>query len=259
MSKVLVLYYSSYGHIEAMAAAVAEGAREAGAQVDIKRVPELVPDEVARKSHLQARSGRSGREDRRPYRLRRNHRRFWHPLRTAVVANGQFPRPGRWPLDARSVATERVGGAFTSTATQHGGQEMTLFSIITNLLALRHGDRRTRLRPCRSETLDEITGGFSVTAQRRLPVVMASVCRPRTSSPGRATRAARLPRPRTSCTVDPHRRPGGNVMKDLETQCFDCGRQRGIAMARRGPYELGPAADTKLGKHPLTWSCTMPR
>ena len=48
MSKVLVLYYSSYGHIEAMAAAVAEGAREAGAQVDIKRVPELVPDRVAR-------------------------------------------------------------------------------------------------------------------------------------------------------------------------------------------------------------------
>ncbi|HZE42994.1 MAG TPA: flavodoxin domain-containing protein, partial [Steroidobacteraceae bacterium] len=51
MSKVLVLYYSSYGHIEAMATAVAEGAREAGAQVDIKRVPELVSDKVARDSH----------------------------------------------------------------------------------------------------------------------------------------------------------------------------------------------------------------
>src|SRR6201747_2050836 len=51
MSKVLVLYYSSYGHIEAMANAVAEGARQAGAQVDIKRVPELVPEDVARKSH----------------------------------------------------------------------------------------------------------------------------------------------------------------------------------------------------------------
>src|SRR5215831_1413664 len=51
MSKVLVLYYSSYGHIEAMANAVAEGARQAGAQVDIKRVPELVPEEIARKSH----------------------------------------------------------------------------------------------------------------------------------------------------------------------------------------------------------------
>ena len=51
MPKVLVLYYSSYGHIEAMANAVAEGAREAGAQVDIKRVPELVPEEIARKSN----------------------------------------------------------------------------------------------------------------------------------------------------------------------------------------------------------------
>ena len=51
MAKVLVLYYSAYGHIEAMANAVAEGVREAGAQVDIKRVPELVPEEVARKSH----------------------------------------------------------------------------------------------------------------------------------------------------------------------------------------------------------------
>jgi NAD(P)H dehydrogenase (quinone) len=51
MSKVLVLYHSSYGHIEAMAYAVAEGARQAGAHVDIKRVPELVPEEIARKSH----------------------------------------------------------------------------------------------------------------------------------------------------------------------------------------------------------------
>ena len=51
MSKVLVLYHSSYGHIEAMANAVAEGARQAGAHVDIKRVPELVPEEIARKSH----------------------------------------------------------------------------------------------------------------------------------------------------------------------------------------------------------------
>jgi NAD(P)H dehydrogenase (quinone) len=51
MPKVLILYYSAYGHIEAMANAVADGVREAGAQVDIKRVPELVPEEIARKSH----------------------------------------------------------------------------------------------------------------------------------------------------------------------------------------------------------------
>ena len=53
MTKVLVLYYSSYGHIEQMAYAVAEGAKEvAGVEVDVKRVPELVPEEVARQSHF---------------------------------------------------------------------------------------------------------------------------------------------------------------------------------------------------------------
>ena len=52
MAKVLVLYYSSYGHIEAMANAVADGARSAGASVDVKRVPELVPAEIAQKSHF---------------------------------------------------------------------------------------------------------------------------------------------------------------------------------------------------------------
>src|SRR6202789_1339209 len=52
MAKVLVLYYSAYGHIETMANAVAEGAREAGAQVDVKRVPELVPPEVAKASYF---------------------------------------------------------------------------------------------------------------------------------------------------------------------------------------------------------------
>src|SRR5260370_7724329 len=51
MAKILVLYYSAYGHIETMANAVAEAAREAGAQADIKRVPELVPDGIARKSY----------------------------------------------------------------------------------------------------------------------------------------------------------------------------------------------------------------
>jgi len=50
MTRLLVLYYSSYGHIETMASAVAEGVREAGAEVVVKRVPELVPEEVARKS-----------------------------------------------------------------------------------------------------------------------------------------------------------------------------------------------------------------
>ena len=52
MSKVLVLYYSTYGHIEQMAQAVAEGARATGATVDIKRVPETAPEEVAKAAHF---------------------------------------------------------------------------------------------------------------------------------------------------------------------------------------------------------------
>ena len=50
MTKVLILYYSAYGHMERMAQAVAEGVREAGAHAEIKRVPELVPEEIAKKS-----------------------------------------------------------------------------------------------------------------------------------------------------------------------------------------------------------------
>ena len=51
MTKVLVLYYSAWGHMEQMAYAAAEGAKEAGATVDVKRVPELVPDDVAKAAH----------------------------------------------------------------------------------------------------------------------------------------------------------------------------------------------------------------
>jgi NAD(P)H dehydrogenase (quinone) len=102
MLRVLVLYNSSYGHIEAMAASVFEGAREAGALVDIARVSELVSDKVARDSHW----------------------RWQHPVRTTVVANGEFPGQacGLW---ARGALHGKVGGAFTSSATHHGGQETT--------------------------------------------------------------------------------------------------------------------------------------
>jgi multimeric flavodoxin WrbA len=56
MAKVLVLYCSAYGHIETMAHAVAEGARQGGAEVDVKRVPEIVPEEVARRAHSSSRA-----------------------------------------------------------------------------------------------------------------------------------------------------------------------------------------------------------
>jgi len=133
MAKVLVLYYSPYGHIEAMAEAVAEGARAAGARVDVKRVPETVPETIARGAHFKL-------DQKAPVATVEE-----LPDYDAIVV-GTGTRFGRmtsqmaafWDraggLWARGALNGKVGGAFTSTATQHGGQEMTLFSIITNLL-----------------------------------------------------------------------------------------------------------------------------
>ncbi len=133
MPKVLVLYYSSYGHIEALAEAIAEGARSAGAAVDIKRVPETVPEEVARSAHfkLDQDAPIASIADLENY-------------DAIVVGTGtRFGRissqmaafldqaGGLW---VRGALNGKVGSAFTASATQHGGQETTLFSIITNLL-----------------------------------------------------------------------------------------------------------------------------
>ncbi|PZA09728.1 NAD(P)H:quinone oxidoreductase [Rhodopseudomonas palustris] len=133
MAKVLVLYYSAYGHIEAMANAVAEGAREAGAQVDIKRVPELVPPDVAKASHykLDQAAPIATIEDLANYDaiVIGTGTRFGRMA--SQMSNFLDQAGGLW---ARGALNGKVGGAFTSTATQHGGQETTLFSIITNLL-----------------------------------------------------------------------------------------------------------------------------
>ncbi len=133
MSKVLVLYYSTYGHLETMANAVAEGARSTGATVEVKRVPETVPEVIARNSHFKLDQAA--------------------PIVTVeelpgydAIIIGCPTRYGRMPsqmasfldqtggLWAQGALNGKVGGAFTSTASQHGGQETTLFSIITNLL-----------------------------------------------------------------------------------------------------------------------------
>ncbi|WP_420144701.1 NAD(P)H:quinone oxidoreductase [Sphingobium sp.] len=133
MAKVLVLYYSSYGHIETMAKAIAEGAASAGATVDIKRVPETAPLEVAQNAHFKLDQEA--------------------PVATVAeladydaIVVGTGTRFGRMSsqmasfldqaggLWMRGALNGKVGGAFTSTASQHGGQETTLFSIITNLL-----------------------------------------------------------------------------------------------------------------------------
>ena len=134
MSKILVLYYSSYGHLAKMADAVAEGARSAGAEVDVRRVPETAPFYVAQAAGFVADHSHAVLEDvnelasydgiivgapTRFGRMASQMASFWDRA-GGVWFQGQL--------------NGKVGGAFTSTATQHGGQETTLFSIITNLL-----------------------------------------------------------------------------------------------------------------------------
>ncbi len=135
MPKVLVLYYSSYGHIETMAQAVAAGAREAGATVDIKRVPETAPEEVARAAHfkLDQAAPVASIADMENY----DAIIIGTPTRFGRMASQMASfldqAGGLW---MRGALNGKVGAAFTSTASQHGGQETTLFSIITNLLHL---------------------------------------------------------------------------------------------------------------------------
>ena len=133
MARVLVLYYSSYGHIERMAEAIAEGARAGGAEVDIRRVPELVPDEVARAAHYKldqaapiARVDELADYDAIVVGTGTRYGRM-----SSQMANFWDQTGGLWVSQALAG---KVGAAFASTATQHGGQETTLFSIITNLL-----------------------------------------------------------------------------------------------------------------------------
>lgn len=133
MSKVLVLYYSTYGHIETMAQAVAEGARSAGAAVDLKRVPETVPAEIAKSGHFKL-------DQAAPVATVAELENYDAIIFGAPTRFGRMPGQMASFLDqagglwARGALHGKVGGAFTSTATQHGGQEVTLFSMLTNLL-----------------------------------------------------------------------------------------------------------------------------
>ena len=134
MPKVLVLYYSSYGHMEQMADAVAEGARSAGAEVDIRRVPETAPQAVIEAAHFKTDTAHPVIEG--PDALKNydaiivgSPTRFGRV--SSQMASFWDTAGGVW---ATGALNGKVGGAFTSTAGQHGGQETTLFSIITNLL-----------------------------------------------------------------------------------------------------------------------------
>jgi NAD(P)H dehydrogenase (quinone) len=158
MAKVIVLYYSSYGHIEAMATAVAEGAREAGAQVEIKRVPELVPLDIARSSYFKVDQAApvAKVEDLAAYDAIMVGTGTRFGRMSSQMANFLDQAGGLW---ARGALHGKVGGAFTSTATQHGGQETTLFSIITNLLHFGMVIVGLDYGHAGQMTLSEVTGG----------------------------------------------------------------------------------------------------
>jgi len=158
MAKVLVLYHSAYGHIETMANAVAQGARETGAVVDIKRVPELVPEEVAKASHYKTDQAAPIAQvaDLANYDAIIVGSGTRYGRMSSQMANFFDQAGGLW---ASGALNGKVGGAFTSTATQHGGQEVTLFSILTNLM---HFGVITVGLPYSFQgqmRLDEVTGG----------------------------------------------------------------------------------------------------
>jgi NAD(P)H dehydrogenase (quinone) len=161
MARILVLYYSSYGHIETMAKAIADGAREvSGTSVDVKRVPELVPEEIAKAAGMKL--------------------EHQHDAPAAVPADladydaiivGTPTRFGNmaaqmrnfWdqtgPLWGSAALLNKIGSVFTSTATQHGGQESTILS--TQITMLHHGMIIVGL-PYAYETnseMSEISGG----------------------------------------------------------------------------------------------------
>ena len=158
MAKVLVLYYSSYGHVESLAHAVTDGARSIGATVDIKRVPETTPLAVATAMHFKLEQTA--------------------PIATVAELSGYdaiiVGTPTRFGRVSSQMASfldqagglwmqgalhGKVGGAFTSSATQHGGQETTLFSIITNLLHFGMIIVGLPYSHKGQMTLDEVVGG----------------------------------------------------------------------------------------------------
>jgi len=158
MSKVLVLYYSTYGHMETMANAVAEGARSAGATVDVKRVPETVPVDIAKAGHFKL-------DQAAPVATVAELEHYDAIIVGAPTRFGRMPGQMANFLDAagglwaRGALHGKVGGAFTSTATQHGGQEVTLFSIITNLMHFGMVIVGLPYSHQGQMTLDEIVGG----------------------------------------------------------------------------------------------------
>ena len=159
MSKILVLYYSSYGHVEALASAIAEGARSVeGVAVMVKRVPELVPEAAAKKAGIKleqeapiAEPGELGDYDAIIFGTPTRFGNMASQMRNFLDQTG-----GLW---AKGALVGKVGSVFASTGTQHGGQETTITSFHTTLL--HHGMVIVGVPyACQGLTeMGEITGG----------------------------------------------------------------------------------------------------
>ena len=133
MTKVLILYYSAYGHMERMAQAVAEGVREAGVHADIKRVPELVPEDVAKKSGFKL--DQAAPIATVPELAAYDANIFGSGTRFGVASSQMrnfLDQTG--PLWATGALVGKVGSVFTGSGTQHGGQESTILTMIPTLL-----------------------------------------------------------------------------------------------------------------------------
>lgn len=134
MTKILVLYYSSWGHMEAMANAAAEGARETGAEVTVKRVPELVPEDVAKAAHYKLDQAAPIAS---PIELA-DYDGFIFGVSTrygmmaAQLKNFLDQTGSLW---AKGALINKVASVMSSTATQHGGAELAL---LTTQAALQH-------------------------------------------------------------------------------------------------------------------------
>lgn len=159
MTKILVLYYSSYGHVETMAGAIAEGAGSVdGTEVTVKRVPEIVPEKVARESGIKLDQEAPIAE---PAELADYDAIiFGTPTRygkmAAQMSNFLDQTGGLW---MKGALIGKVGSVFASTATQHGGQETTIVGFHTTLL---HQGMVIVGLPYSAQgqmRMDEITGG----------------------------------------------------------------------------------------------------
>ena len=133
MTKVLVLYYSAWGHMEQMSYAAAEGAREAGAEVDVKRVPELVPEDVAKAAHYKL-------DQRAPIAKPEELANYDAIIFACGTRYGTMAAQMRNFIDqtgslwAKQALAGKVGSAMTSSATQHGGQESTILGFIPTIM-----------------------------------------------------------------------------------------------------------------------------